>query len=924
MTNLFFLPQTAFASTVLSQNDVTRLKALCTDSSITVNTTDKKHLLLFHRDGYVPDLHDQLPDSMRAVDLDHAAAVLCLDDDIEELEVCEFGVFFSIPRQRQRFRVEAIPLDPAGERHSGLFMSGPAPAQCSSITNVDNSIAFIRGGDISISDALEFITDHNLDRGDNDRDGLKNLEEFRIGSNPDSAASPAAQAEVRLNGSTQTSIYEGDIAELRLNLYPGQHLGNQADYLVWADTPDGQQVYQYPAGFLPSSTIDPVISGPLARLFNFRLARLRNLVPGEYQFHFEARDSNGSIERASSTLTVVADPCREELSLPLSIDSDWNSSCVSAYEEQQGYLARYYTFTLTRQSAIALFLNTDFNSKLVLRQGKGRSGIIFDLSSPSADGEQLFTTLLADTYTVEVILEQASANSADFALASSSESLSWHFTEVSSFVGIDHEHGYKDGDLVSSDPSFDRRIQGGGVAAGDYDQDGWTDLYFTGGTIGPNYLYRNLSNGRFEEVASQAGVALEARFDTGATFTDINGDGWPDLFVGGIDGAGVRLFRNRQNGTFEDITEASGLAGIDNGYSASFADYDRDGDLDMYMTHWNDSSQGNYLFQNDGTGFFTDVSEASGIPKNLMADYTANFSDINNDGWLDLLVAADFNTSQIYLNNGNGTFSNITDKDIITDDNGMGAAVGDYDNDGDMDWFVSSIFDPNGLSGDVLPGTHTGASGNRLYNNQGDGTFQDVTETAGVRIGGWGWGSCFADFNNDGWLDIFHVNGYITTRFTNNEFFLSDASRIFISNRDGTFTGSEQSLGLIDKGMGKGISCLDYDLDGDIDIVVANNGQPPSLYRNDGGNDNNFIHLRIAGEGQNYDAIGARITLVTGNLTQTREISNGSNFISNNPSEAYFGLGASKKIDRIEITWPDGDRKTLTNISANQMLTIFK
>ncbi len=307
-----------------------------------------------------------------------------------------------------------------------------------------------------------------------------------------------------------------------------------------------------------------------------------------------------------------------------------------------------------------------------------------------------------------------------------------------------------------------------------------------------------------------------------------------------------------------------------------------------------------------------------------MADYTPTFADINNDGWLDLLVAADFSTSQVYINDQDGSFTLVTDNEIITDDNGMGAAAGDYDNDGDIDWFVSSIFDPRGIPNDVIPGANTGASGNRLYKNAGDGTFEDVTDAAGVKIGGWGWGSCFADFNNDGWLDIFHVNGYVTANFTNNAVFLTDGSRFYISNQDGTFTGREQELNFSDTGQGRGIVCFDYDLDGDIDVFVANNQQAPALYRNDGGNDQNFLTIKISGEDLNSEAIGARVYLTTGEITQMREIYAGSNFISNNPSEAYFGLGDYTVINELRVVWPSGEEKVLTDIPANQMLTIFK
>lgn len=914
---------TGAQTAVFSHADLGQLHAYCQQTGDLL-TSGRKKLLLYHRDGYIPAVHFQLPDSIRADSLDAAAAVLCLDDAPEVIETCRFSIFLSVDRVRNRYRVDARSPDSNGNRLSGLYINGDDPQTCGTMGAVDNSVTSVSGDPVSAANVLDFIDTSGLDRQDNDRDGLRNLEEFKLGTDADDAGSPGTSAAVRVNGSGNALIYTGETAEIRLDLFPGSAIGDDADYYFWADMPDGQYVLQFPGGLVPTETLTPaLVDTPLVSLFNFRLFRLRGLPAGNYQFHFEARTTLSTVEKSSAALVVRNDPCRESLSLPLAVSAAWLTDCPATANAD--YLARYYTFTLANQSNLVLALAGETNAEIILRRGGGRSGAILRRSTALADGMSLGLALEAGTYTAEIMLRSAAAGSPGFHLSSGNDLIPWHFSEVSVQAGITHAHGYRDGDYDTSNPSYERILQGAGVASGDYDLDGWPDLYVTAGSAGANLLYRNLGDGTFEDMAATAGVAFTGRKDSGATFADMNGDGWPDLFLGGVNGTPPLVLRNNQDGTFSDVTAASGLGDISNAYGASFADFDRDGDLDAYISHWNDSYQARYLFTNDGTGVFTDISAQAGIPDGLMADYTPIFADIDNDGWLDLLVAADYNTSQVFINDRDGTFRNVTNRNVITDNNGMGASAGDYDNDGDIDWFVTSIFDPNGLPTDneISQGSAQ-ATGNRLYRNKGDGTFEDVTEFANVRFGSWGWGSCFADFNNDGYLDIFHVNGYITGNFNTNATFLTDESRLFINNGNGTFEGYRQNLNLSDRGQGRGLACLDYDLDGDVDIFVANNQQAPALYRNDGGNDLNFLHVRLGGEALNTEAIGARITVVTGAMTQIREIRAGNNFISANPAEAYFGVGSADIIDELRITWPSGEESVYSNVQANQMLTIFK
>ncbi|MBL1259127.1 MAG: CRTAC1 family protein [Thiotrichaceae bacterium] len=497
----------------------------------------------------------------------------------------------------------------------------------------------------------------------------------------------------------------------------------------------------------------------------------------------------------------------------------------------------------------------------------------------------------------------------------------WQFTDITTLAGFNYQHGITS--LPGRNLDNERFIIGSGVAAGDYDNDGWVDLYVVRGDIGANLLFRNRGDGTFEEKGTAAGVDLSGIISAGPLFADFDGDGYLDLFVGGVGGLGIstpNLFRNRGDGTFEDITPALGLGLLNNSFSATAGDYDRDGDLDLYVSHWiqgGNASVGS-LFQNDGSASFLDVSIASGLLNQTDSDFTANFADINNDNWPDILLAADFGDSRIFINNQDGTFSNTTDPAVITDENGMGAAIGDYDNDGDLDWFVSSIWDPNGVAE-----ANWGVSGNRLYRNRGDGTFEDATDAAGVRQGYWGWGSCFMDFNNDGHLDIFHVNGFkLSAGDLRPQEFFSDPSRMFIANGDATFTEQSVALGVADGHQGRGIVCFDYDQDGDIDIFVANNQESPILYRNDGGNDLHYLDVKLNGTAPNTEAIGAKIYATIGGVTQMRELRAGSNYASQNPVVAHFGVGSATLVDELRVVWPSGEITTLTNLSVDQRVTL--
>ena len=519
------------------------------------------------------------------------------------------------------------------------------------------------------------------------------------------------------------------------------------------------------------------------------------------------------------------------------------------------------------------------------------------------------------------------------------ESSILEFVDVTADSAISYKHGYLD--PIPNDPNE----FAGGVAAGDFDGDGLEDLFVVRGDIGPNLLYRNLGGNRFEDVAEQAGVAYTKSATanyrhSGPAFADLDGDGYLDLFMGALEYDPPLLFRNNGDGTFTNVTESSGIDTIAAQYTVSvaFGDYDLDGDLDMFLTHWGTAGHGGqyvdteHLWRNDTVGRvirFTDVSLAAGISPDIIElrplsayrdgdDYTftPTFARINGDAYPDLVVTGDFRTSRHFTNNGDGTFTNATDPNVIVDRNGMGSALGDYDGDGDLDWFVTSILsvpNDNGVRRYIL--------GNRLYNNTDSSYFVDATDAAGVSDGGWGWGACFADLDLDGDLDIYHTNGWDQPFAPSN--FDVDTSRVFVSAGDGTFSEQSEGAGLADSERGYAIVCADFDNDGDVDIFQAHRGSDnaATLWRNDtpGGN---YLRVKLNGRPPNTEAAGARVTADIRDTSQMREIMIGSNFTSQNPTVQIFGLGNADQVETLEVEWPDGATTRMDDVAQGQTLTI--
>ena len=480
----------------------------------------------------------------------------------------------------------------------------------------------------------------------------------------------------------------------------------------------------------------------------------------------------------------------------------------------------------------------------------------------------------------------------------------------------------------------------GGAAAGDCDSDGDIDLFITYGDTGPNRLYINqLDLGNplsFSDNAAVAGVA-NTRDDgrgndrhSGPTFADMDGDGDLDLFLGGLFSDPSKIYANDGNCRFEDVTAGSGIESLlaDHTISAAFGDYDLDGDLDMFLTHWGSpleftaDGESEHLFRNvssAGTIRFENASQETGVTKRLMDirafdsnrsvydfTFTPTFARINDDLWPDITLATDFGMAQLLLNDlsAHDQFIDSTNEAIHSVQFAMGSALGDIDFDGDLDWFVTSIREWNVSEMDPPELT-----GNHLFRNSGsdfsETGFEDITSTARVHIGGWGWAACFLDFDNDTDLDIYHTNGWPMPFLGDS--YANDRSRVFRSNGDATFTQVAEDLGLDDDKDGRGIVCADFDNDGDIDILQLTNDERNSatLWNNvRAAAGNNFLRVQLVGLQPNTEAAGARIFVTIGSRTQMREIMIGSNYTSQNPTVQVFGLGTDTVVDTLRVEWP--------------------
>ena len=497
---------------------------------------------------------------------------------------------------------------------------------------------------------------------------------------------------------------------------------------------------------------------------------------------------------------------------------------------------------------------------------------------------------------------------------------------------------------------------GCGVAFYDYDDDGWLDIFvlngsrlegFPEGREPSNRLYRNNRDGTFTDVTAEAGLARSG-WANSVCIGDFDNDGNDDLFLT-YWGQNV-LYRNNGDGTFSDVTADAGLGASPDRWNAgaTFIDYDRDGYLDLFVANYVEADlerlplpgQGNncewkgvpvfcgprgmrgtrnYLYRNNRDGTFSDVSEAAGIHRpSGYYGMTAVVTDVNEDGWPDIYVACDSTPSILYRNNRDGTFTDIAVESGVAysedgrEQAGMGLATGDYDGDGKLD-IVKTLF------ADEMPA---------LYRNNGQGLFADMSVAAGLHAVTQHiqWGAGLVDFDNDSWPDLFYSVGNLFPRVErfNPRYPYRGPRFLFRNMQDGTFANitREGGPGLTTPHSSRGCAFGDFDNDGDMDILVMNMNEPPSLIRADVATGHRWLKVKLRGVESNRTAIGARVDVRCGSRWQSQEVQSQSSYYSVNDLRLHFGLGGRAKADELRVRWPNGRRERFENIQADRLLQI--
>jgi enediyne biosynthesis protein E4 len=524
------------------------------------------------------------------------------------------------------------------------------------------------------------------------------------------------------------------------------------------------------------------------------------------------------------------------------------------------------------------------------------------------------------------------------------------FRDVTRDAGITFEHH------AAPEKKYIVESMSGGVATFDFDNDGLLDIYFVDSLTvetaknpkaARSALYRNLGNWRFADVTDKAGVGHPG-WGMGVCGADFDADGWQDLYVTAI--GGNKLYRNNHDGTFADYTDRAGVRG--GGWSAgcAFGDYDRDGDLDLFVSRYvsidldnlpqfgRDKTceyrgiavqcgprglpgESDLLFNNDGAGRFTEVSQKAGVndPRGYFGLGVA-WLDVNGDDWLDLFVANDSTAKFLYLNQKDGTFKEagfpqgVAVSEDGSEQGSMGVAVGDYDNCGRFSLFVTNFSEEY----------------NNLFHDDGD-HFTEMafrSRTGAVSLPFVGWGNAFFDYDNDGLLDVIAVNGHVYPQMDKARLGASAGYRqrklLYHNRGDGTFDEVAAQFGpvMTEERVSRGLAAADLDNDGRLDLVINDLDGSPQLLRNESSGTGNWLLVKLRGHGKNPDAIGASVTARTGSVARKRLVQSGSSYISQEDLRQHFGLGPATTVDSLEVRWPDGSVTTQKSVKANQILEI--
>jgi hypothetical protein len=497
----------------------------------------------------------------------------------------------------------------------------------------------------------------------------------------------------------------------------------------------------------------------------------------------------------------------------------------------------------------------------------------------------------------------------------------------------------------------------GGVLILDYDRDGWPDIYFTNAPTvamalkhekARGALYHNLHDGTFSDITDKAGVATPC-FANGGAVGDYNNDGWPDMYITCM-GANV-LYRNNGDGTFTDVAAKAGVADERYSTGAAFGDYDGDGFVDLMVTNYVDfhlenlpgfgklpictyrgldvqcgprglKGAGDSLYHNNRDGTFSDVSKDAGVsdPDGYFG-LGVTWVDFNNTGKLDIFVADDATPNYLYKNEGNGKFSEIgLESGTAVSQDGteqacMGVAIGDYLHTGLPSIYVTNFENEY----------------NTLYRNNGNWQFDDVAYKSGVGLPSMPyvkWGDAFFDVDNDGWLDLIAVSGHVYPQVATlpSGGGYQQPGLLHLNQRDGTFCDASQQAGpaLMDRRVSRGLAVADLFNDGEMDVVIEDLDGSPRILRNRGLRGNHWISFELAGTRSNRLAIGAKVKIVAGRDTQTEQIRSGGSYLSQSDLRVHFGLGDASKVETVEIRWPSGANETLKNLAADHFYSVLE